>query len=402
MLKDILVSIVYFLFFVIQYPGKQWIIKFKRSIGPGTWYLAIILFIFSGFQVFNPGVPNTLVAILGFKTMFFYWLLAILAYVYIDSVDTLRRFMKTIVYFSIPICIFGIYQFWQGPNYLVNTFGKGFSRTLVTYGESGRNVLRTVGTFGSAGQFGNFLVINSLFIISLLFTTKSKPQKVIMVGCLGLNYFAVLTTGSRGPLILLFITTLVFVILCRWLWRTFLVIFLISISLGFGFNYLGRAVFSRFQSIRDIEMIKTRTFGVTGYTFKNFLEKYPFGKGLGTASTATRYLVAEGPKKAGLEFVENYPSKLQCELGIIGVILFYLVLVKLSINWVKHWIKIGDRKAYIFTTALSAYCLTIFGYALFGIIDSPPISLFLWAEIGMAAKLAALRSDPNDKYPLST
>lgn len=398
LLKDILISIVYFLFFIVQYPGKQQIAQFKRSIGMGTWYLAIILFIFSAFQIFNPGVPNILVGILGFKTMFFYWLLAIVSYVYIDSVDTLRRFIKRIVYFSVPICIFGIYQFFQGPDYLVNTFGEGFRRALVVYAEYGKTAMRVIGTFGATGQFSNFLLINSLFIITLLFSSGSKIEKSIMIGCLGLNYIAMLATGSRGAILLLFITTSIFVILCRWLWRTFFIIFIISVSLNFGFNYLGRAVFGRFKTLQNVEMLRQRTFEVTSYTFKQYLEQYPFGKGLGTASAASRHLVERG--SMDLEFVENYPAKLQCELGIIGVILFYLLILKLSIHWIRYWIKIRDRNTYIFTAALRAYCLTMFGYASFGMIDSPPHGLFLWALLGMAAKIATLPS--NDKYPLST
>ncbi len=113
LLKDIFILIVYALFFIQEY-GQQWVIKFKRSIGLGVWYLAILLMLLGGFQIFNPGVPRLEVGILGFKVMFFYWPLAILAYAYVDSFECLKGFIKKIVYFSIPICLFGLYQFWQG------------------------------------------------------------------------------------------------------------------------------------------------------------------------------------------------------------------------------------------------------------------------------------------------
>lgn len=395
--KDIFISIVYIFFSITREPKKRWVFEFRKSVGPGIWYLAISLILLGVLQIFNPGVPGVLIGVLGFKTMFFYWPLAILAYAYVDSLDCLERFMKTIVYFSIPLCLFGIYQFFQGQDFMVRVFGEGFQRALVITGGRREGFLRVFGTFASSGQFAQFLVINIMFIFGLLFNSRKKPEKMVLIGCLVLNYITILSTGTRGGLLLLFPTAFLFVILCRWLWRSFFIALLIAVSLNFGFTYLGKAVLGRFETVKNIEMIKGRTIGTTLGMFKIYLEQHPFGKGLGTGSLVSRHLSPEW--STDIEMIENYPTKLQCELGIVGVILLYLLLFSLFIHWLTHWLKFIDHRNYIFIAALSAYCWTMFVFALFGIIDSPPIGIFLWAEIGIAAKLATFQ--PDGQYPLS-
>lgn len=397
-LKDIFILIVYIFFFITREPEKKWVFEFKSSVGSRTWYLAITLMLFGILQMFNPGVPGIPIAILGYKVMFFYWPLAVLAYAYVDSIDCLKHFMKTVVYFSIPICLFAIYQFFQGPDFMVRVFGEGFKRAIVMAGGGREEFLRVFGTFASTGQLSAFLIINLMFILGLLFSSGRRFEKLTMIGCLILNYITILSTGSRGSILLLAMTTFLFVILCRWLWRTFFIILLLSVSFGFGFNYLGKSVIQRFQSLKDIEMIRHRTIETTRVMLKTYIEEHPFGRGMGTASKGSRHFYKEAA--SDIELVENYPSKLQCELGIIGLVLFYLLLLSLTIHWFRHWFKLIDRNTYVLISALSSFCLVMFFYTLFGSIDSPPTAIFLWAEVGMVAKLARLQSD--DQYPPST
>ncbi len=399
--RDILTLVVYFLF-MTQELQRHWVGKFKRSIGPGTWYIAMLFILLGILQIFNSKVPSMLVGILGFKVMFLYWPMAILAYAYVDSLDRLRRLLRTISYFSIPISIFGLFQFWADPNFMVNTFGPGVEKAMVmAFIEGGeaaeQTFLRVFGTFASSGQFSGFLVINTMFISSLLFTAKNKFERHLMIGCAILNFITLLATGSRGGLLIIFIMGFVFVILCRRLWRRLVFMFLLAISLYMGFSYLGRGVISRFESLRDTEMIKLRTIEVTKATFMDYFERYPFGHGLGTGSSASRYL-SEG-EEVEWELIENYPAKLQYETGILGVILFYLFLLKLSVHWLRHWLKPIDSTIYIIIASLSSLCLVIFCNSLVGIIDTSPVAIFLLATVGIVAKLATFQS--NAEYSVS-
>jgi len=399
--KDIFILIVY-AFFSLQEYGQQWLPKFKKSIGFNIWHLAILLMLLGGFQIFNPGVPRIEVGILGFKVMFFYWPLAILAYAYVDSFERLRGLIKKIVYFSIPICLFGLYQFWRGPDYMVKTFGRGFERAIImaSIGGRERTFLRVFGTFASTGQFSCFLTINAMFIFALLFTAKNIFERRLLNGCALLNFITLLATGSRGSLAVVLITGFVFLVLCRRFWRRIVFAFVLATSLYLGFSYLGRAVVLRFETLKDREMVKLRTIGITRATFLDYLERYPFGHGLGTGTTASRHLLGKGRggwqvkgRGLGWQLIENYPAKLQYEMGILGVIIFYLLLINLTIRWIKYWVKLIDPTIFIFSAALSSSFLIIFWTSLISVIDTPPFGIFLWAGVGMVAKLATLQSN---------
>lgn len=393
-LKDIFILIAYVLFFITKEPEKRWVFEFRKSVGSGTWYLAIFLILFGLLQIFNPGVPRMEVAILGFKVMFFYWPLAILAYAYVDSFERLRGLIKKIVYFSIPICLFGLYQFWQGPDYMVKTFGRGFERVIIMAAIGGRerSFLRVFGTFASTGQFSAFLTINAMFIFALLFTSKNIFERRLLDGCALLNFITLLATGSRGSFAVVLITGFVFLLLCRRFWRRIVFAFVMITSLSLGFSYLGRAVVLRFETLKNKEMLKLRTIEITRATFLDYLERYPFGRGLGTGTTASRYLLGKG-SGSGWQLIENYPAKLQYETGILGVIIFYLFLINLSIHWIKYWLKPIDPIIFIFSSALSSSFLIIFWTSLISVIDTPPFGIFLWAGVGMVAKLATLQSN---------
>lgn len=398
--KDIFILVVYFLFMTQEFQ-RHWVGKFKRSIGLGTWYIAMLFVLVGILQMFNSKAPGMLVGILGFKVMFLYLPMAILAYAYVDSLDRLRRLLRAIIYFSIPISIFGLFQFWADPYFMINTFGPGFERAMsmasIDAGEAAtQTFLRVFGTFASTGQFSSFLVINCMFIFSLLFTAKNKFERRLMIGCAILNFITLLATGSRGGFLLIFIMGFVFVVFCRRFWRRLVFMFLLAVSLYAGFSYLGRGVVSRFKSLKDTEMLKSRTIGVTKATFMDYFERYPLGNGIGTGSGASRYL-SEG-EEVEWEFIESYPAKLQYETGILGVILFYLFLLKLSVHWLRHWLKPVDFTIYTIIASLSSLCLVFFFYSLVGIIDSSPLAIFLWATVGIVAKLTTFQS--NAEYPV--
>ena len=56
-------------------------------------------------------------------------------------------------------------------------------------------------------------------------------------------------------------------------------------------------------------------------------------------------------------------------------------------------VKVADKQTFVFIAALTSFCWAMFSASLFAIIDSPPIGIFLWTELGIIAKLAALQSN---------
>jgi hypothetical protein len=393
--RDFLIIGVYGLF-IAQEPVEQWTTQLRKRVGPGAWLLAVSFVVVGLVQVFNPLSADVLVGLLGLKVLFLYWPLAILAFAYIDSLERARGLLKAIVFFSVPMNLFGLYQFWRGPEFLASTFGPGFERaTLIAFIEgvaAEDSFLRIPGTFASTGQFSGFLLINTMFCFGLLFSALEKRERMIVIGCAVLNFLALLATGSRGALVVLVIEAGVFALLCRRARQALGVALLVGLSLYYGFSWLGESVVTRFESLQDLEMVRERTVDTTSGMFVEIFNEYPFGRGLGTASLATRHLLGED--STGWAMVENYLSKLQMETGILGVLLFYLFMGVLSFRWLRYWLKPLEGPTRNLEMALTAYCVTSFVTSgLFGSLDSPPQSVFLWPLIGIAARLSALPSE---------
>ena len=152
----------------------------------------------------------------------------------------------------------------------------------------------------------------------------------------------------------------------------------------------------RFESVRDIEMIRQRTSTTTTIMFLETLDKYPLGRGLGTGSQPSRHLLGEGSSEYAM--IENYPSKIQMETGIMGVLFFYMFLLTLSIRWYRGWHRILNGPFLDLTAPITAYCLTQFVIAgLFGSLDSVPQSVFLWAFVGFVARMFVLSKTIQQK-----
>ena len=397
--RDFLIIGVYGLF-INQEPVGAWVTQLRERVGRGAWFLAMSFMVVGLLQVFNPSSPDVLVWLLGLKVLFLYWPLAILAYAYVDSLDRARGLLKAIVYVSVPINLFGLYQFWRGPEFLVSTFGPGFERATIMAWIEGigpdDSFLRIIGTFASTGQFSGFLLINAMFCFALLFSAKERRESLIVSGCAVLSFLAMLATGSRGGLVALVVEAALFALLCHRARQALVVALLISVSLYYGFDWLSENVSTRFETLRDIEMVRHRTVDTTSAQFVEVFREYPFGRGLGTASMAARHLLGEG--SSDWTMVENYLSKLQMETGILGVLLFYLFMGVLSIRWLQDWLKTLEGPARDLVLALAAYCLTLFVTGgLFGGLDTPPQSVFLWALIGIAARLSAISSALRQK-----
>ncbi len=389
--RDILVLLVYLLF-IFQEPVNLHFNDFFNSTNQSCWILALC-FVFVGFlQIFNPALPSLIVGLLGFKTYFFYWPLAVLAYAYMKDIETAQRFLGKIAILSIPINLFGIYQFFAGPYFMVDTFGPGFERAVIMAGFEGAidwddSFVRVIGTFSSSGQYAHFLVINIMICFALFLGSHGLRKKSFLGLALFLSFVALLTTGTRGGLLLVGTSVLLSSYLCG-VGRGFWMVFILSGGLYFGFHWLGESVMKRFETLRDMDMISERTIETTPLMFQAVLESNPMGRGIGIATGASRHLVGE--MSIDIEMVENHPTKLLLEVGILGAASFYAFAFSLIIHWVHKWILL-PKETRTLTGPLSSYCLVALALSfLIGGFDSPPGSLYFWTFLGIVAKMAVI------------
>lgn len=391
--KDIFLGIVYF-FFVINEPVGQVVGEFRRRVGTGAWLAACGFFLIAFFQIFNPMAAGLTLGLLGLKVLCFYWPLSVLSYAYVTDLKKARGFLKVIVFSSIPILCFGLYQYIVGPQFLI-AFGPGFNRAIVsTAVEAGgfKTYFRIIGTFASTGQFSSFLVVNAIFCLALTLSATTRKERLIFSALQFFNFLILLGTGSRGWFTTLLFQILVLVVFSKNLRPTITVLLITGFSLYGGFKWMGGNVLARYGSLLETKMVRMRTLSTTSDSFVDYLNKYPLGKGLGAGSTASRHLGTIEPLFKQ-QLIENYPAKLQFETGIGGVIVFYLLSLLLILR-IWRWLSAVGEGPYALMQALCAYCMIHFSaVSFFSLLDSPPTPIFLWAVVGILAKLNTLHEE---------
>ncbi len=387
LLKDVLVAVVYFVFLPKEHV-KDNMNALGNIFGVEIVVAMAAMFFIGIAQIFNPLSPGLLRGILGVKLMFLPWALIPLAFTYVRDLKDVENFFRLIVLASIPINLFGMVQYSQGQDFMVRTFGPGFYNNTMMAMVPGiihtQSFVRIIGTFASSAHYAMFLAMNTPLCFGLFFT--DRKYKYFWAAILTLNIVTLLCTGSRGGLMAMLFMAGMFAFLSKRARPAMIVIALLVLILYGSFKTLGRTVGMRFATITQGAELRGRTVETAPQQFLIYLNKYPIGRGIGAGSQGARHL---GKREGQFFLVENYLSKMQLEVGLPGVLVFYFLIFFIIMKIMRHWIgPPGDSKAYIFSIAMAAFCVAQFTVGtLFSSIDNPPACVFLWVFLGFLAKL---------------
>ncbi len=387
-IKDIALIMTLF-FFMMKEPLKDWMSALGKSLGSGIVLSMGTLFAIGVLQVFNPLSPGLLRGVLGIKLMYMPWVGILLGYAYADGPEQIEKVFKAIAIASIPINLFGVVQYMSDPNYMIMTFGPGFlanSSMANIYGvSSADSFVRIIGTFASSAHYALFLSMNTMICFALYFT--GRRSKYFWLAVLLLNLFALLQTGSRGGFLVSLLMVAIFATLSRQGRPMITVLFITVVGMMIAFSTLKASVATRFKTVTEVKNLSERTVGTAPKQFTKYLNEFPMGKGIGSAAQAARHL---GKREGKFYLVENYISKMQLELGIVGVIVFYLMIFLLMSRWFFTWLPPpSTNNLYFFAIAITAYCAGQFTVGtLFSSIETPPASVFLWVFTGFMARIA--------------
>jgi len=389
--RDFLVLFTYLLFFS-QEPAGQWFGRVYKRMGPFIWGFGLLFFVICVFQVFNPLLPNIAVGLLGLKVAVFYWPLLLLSYAYHETPRQARRFLWWIVALSVPIHLFGMYQFIKGPEYLADTFGPGFDRaTVIAFfegaGSDTESFLRVPGTFASSGQYTSFVIIDIAYIFALFLSSHKKWERLLLRAIAILSFVVLLATGSRGGILAISIITILLGLFYSGARRFVSLALLAGVGLFLGFHFMGEGVTKRFETLRDVTMLSERTIDTEPLQFADAFKEAPLGMGVGKGSIASRHLV--DMDTFDIRLIENHLTKLQLETGIFGVVTFYVFALGLIQRLLLPWRNPSNKQAGALLGPLSAYCLTTLVLSFVaGNFDSPPASLFFWATLGLIIRVS--------------
>ena len=312
----------------------------------------LLILVWFGFvQIFNPGSTSIWYGVMGFKMFFYYVPLILIGYALLTSEADLRRFFTINSVLVIVIVSLGIAQSVLGASFLNPAVQAEDLRTLSTLyrvSASGSVAYRPNGIFVSAGRYVNFIMVAWMFVLgfSSYLLLRHKRGRVLAFIAVVITAAGAFLTTSRGSFmwggINAVATSIAFVWGAPWrrgeALRVFRSIQRVALGIGVGMVVL-------FYAYPDALMSRLAIYEETlspsspsnelahrgwSYPVDNFLyaftyDRWPYGYGIGTASLGTQYVTRIFNVKPPPVGVESGFGTLVVEMGIVGLILWFVM-----------------------------------------------------------------------------
>jgi hypothetical protein len=344
--KDALVAVVYLSFF-LAYRRKE-----VTSFRP-PFLVPVLIFVWFGvMQVFNPASTNLMYGVLGLKLFFYYVPLLLVGYALLNSEAELRHFFFVNMILGLIIVSLGIAQAIIGHTFLNPAVVADDIRALSTLYRvsplSGLTMYRPNSIFVSTGRFGNFLLVTWLLVFGFsgYLLLRHKRGRALAFVALALTVAGLALCSSRGVVLFSAGSAIVGVLAFVWgaPWRQREVIRVlrsaqraalgIALGLGLLFFIFPEALLSRVAFYTETltpgssaSELQSRSWD---YPLNNFLgafgyERWPYGYGIGTTSLGTQYVARIFGAKPPVIGVESGFGTLVIEMGIGGLILWFVM-----------------------------------------------------------------------------
>lgn len=293
----------------------------------------------------------------GFRYDFLVFLFYFLARSVVIKKESILKYLKVLVYFSIPIIILGIAQTFILPKGFMEIFGYSLNDSITgnplpPYHLVG-DIVRAMATFPGPNSLAMYLVF---IFFTVLFFGKDLFNKYIKYLILAFSFFTLVLTFSRGHIFSLFAALFFSLIFFRYLLKTkdtvvskfftyrsaIATIVLVALSVFIFAGTFWLADLSKNQN-STIGAVILRESSTEMHSFMRNLaiepiKKQPWGYGIGTAGLATTNI-------ADAKFnPESWPLQLVFEYGFLGLVFFVLIIYSTLELLFKLFIKNKDPK----------------------------------------------------------
>ncbi len=305
------------------------------------YQLAIILLVIWCFTfLFHSTFPtSTLVKVFGLISYLFFIPLLLIVPFYFNSVSRIENMIKFLGILSIPIFILGILQYFLPTddilNYLPNEDQKFNQVAAFT---------RSISIFSFVKVYNVYLLfVLTTFTVYIFYLINKGKSCWFYIGLLTIGTLNLFMTGSRAPMVITAIFTLLIFIFIFIQITALRKSILVTSILGIGFSFvfynfsstMKTAVDAFFQRAEFVEIVAEK--GITNYSAKErtierltifkFAEEAGFtGFGIGTTYQGTGAVLSDF--RTDLSFEEEGERNV-LEIGIIGGVL--LILLRLTI-----------------------------------------------------------------------
>lgn len=308
-------------------------------VPPGSTPILVLVFagaIYGASQVLNPALPNLSLALIGWKSYFWYVpLLIVVPYLFRSSqemADWLRRYALI----AVPVAFLGVLQFFSPTDSAINLnveheLGMG---APVTFGEIDR--VRAAGTFSFISGYTAYLTAIALLCVALAAAKRWRLEgnRALLVA-LAMTLVAMLASGSRAPIFTMAVAVPAYLLVSSLRGDLSLGAALratAAISIGaLLIWYLAPQPFEAFaaRASRSDDAI-SRLVGPLEEPFRMLEHAGFWGFGIGATHQASSYLVGTRfPWWTGGLWAEAETTRVMMELGPIGFVLMYSVRIVL-------------------------------------------------------------------------
>jgi len=412
--KDVLTIVLYISFFAAKRKSKL------KGFKP-PFLIPLLVFIWFGvIQMFNPNSTSIFYGILGMKVDFLYIPLIYVGYALIESEVDLHKFFKFNTVLILIVASLGIAQSILGPRFLNPTVIQEDIRDLSTSYRtapiSGLVAYRPNGVFVSGGRFVDFLILSWLVAIGfggylLLRSRRGRNLAFLSVAVIAI---ATIMSASRG--VFMWNAGNALVVSAAFLWgapwrqgearhvlrtiqRTLMVV---GLALVVMMTIFPDQISSRFaiysETLSPDSRASELTFRARDYPLKNLMlafdhPNWPTGYGIGTCTLGTQYvrrILHAAPMAIG---VENGYGQLVVELGILGLLLWILLSIAISVSaWkIANSLRGTPWFPLAFVIFWYAFVLLIpMSYIGFVVYQDYVMNAYLWILLGILFRLPEL------------
>lgn len=366
--------------------------------GPGALpTLMLVIIVVPILYLLHPGTP-LLVKLAGLRAWSVFPMAALIALSVVRNAGQVRAYSGLILGLCIVTALYGIYQYTQGPEVLVDAGALALQRhgtsIYYTIGGVGRG-FRAFSTFTFPAPFAGMMVFGILLAAGIVVTKVWRLRSRWLAALSIPIFFAGMTvSGTRAALIVLIGGLLTLAWFRRFSLGQILLIPVGALAVHVGTIVTAGQITERYRSVLIQEGLLWTYLTLPVRTAYNYLMEYPFGLGLGRTGVGVPFAITSRMPRGYFVFTDGDIGRAGVELGIVGLVILVLILVALFryIPWAIKTLRDGPSQ----DLALGAGSL-VFATALLLLIGSPfsavPHGIIWWFFFGALIKLALLQYD---------
>jgi hypothetical protein len=412
--KDFLVLVVYISFFAA-------VRRKEVTVFRPPFLIPLLIFIWFGvMQIFNPASTHIVYGLMGFKMFFYYVPLIFIGYALLNSEAELRRFFTINLVLVLIIISLGIAQSIIGPSFLSPSVQADDLRALSglyrVSQTTGAIAYRPTSVFVSAGRYADFTMVAWMLVLGFsgYLLLRHKKGRVLAFIVIPVTAAGAFLTASRGAFMWAMINALATSVAFIWgaPWRqggalrAVRSIQRVGIGVALGmvllFYAYPEALMSRLDVYKETLLPDSPTSELGDrawdYPVRNFLgafnyERWPYGYGIGTASLGTQYVTRIFKTRPPDVGVESGFGTLVIEMGIGGLILWFVVGAAILISAWRAVKKLKGSPWFPLGFVIFWFSFVLLGPATFGGMQAYEdflLNAYFWLVLGLLFRLPTI------------